>query len=194
LGTNPWPLVVLQLSAKYISSLQPDSSTASQMGRSTRRRPKPTGLARPCFQGSAGFPLGGRLRQRCSSMVHCSSYSGSKIFVVPIACWLVCALVCVGGALVVPSMDTDAPQSPLLVPPMPHHLCPAVRTIPFGCLTTSAPHMRSQPSNQMGDGPDLFEMGWLIKPPVVATTAVSPPPTINESDSQTPGAFVIAVS
>jgi hypothetical protein len=29
-------------------------------------------------------------------------------------------------------------------------------------------HMRSQASNQMTDGPDLFEMGWLNKPPVVA--------------------------
>ena len=45
----------------------------------------------------------------------------------------------------------------------------------------------------MGDGPDLFEMGWSNKPPVVATAAASPHQGISHRP-EIPGAVVIVVS
>jgi hypothetical protein len=53
--------------------------------------------------------------------------------------------------------------------------------------------MRSQASNQMGDGPDLFEMGWLNKSPVIATAAASSHQGISHRP-KIPGAVVINVA
>lgn len=141
------------------------------MGNSTSKRPRPTGLPRHCFQGSAGFPLGARVQQRCNSAMRQFSASHARGWV---AC--VVLLLAVGTTL---AIGTDLTTTNLSVHGWSGNAMLRSTIDPDGCATAgkffpTSGHQDgqtslrfSQPSNSLKDGPDTFLTRWL-KSPVIA--------------------------
>ena len=162
------------------------------MGRSTRRRPRPTGLPRCFFEGSAGWPPGTGLCKRSSGILeHRSRSPGPRVASMT---WLVVfAMLAIGGGLAfspfieptVGAFSSDAPE-PIFARKM---FGAPVMSTHCGNQDGACSLRFSQPSNSLGDGPNTTLTNWLTKlpPAIVLVDAGSQPPAANDNATHTAG-------
>ena len=164
------------------------------MGRSTRRRPRPTGLPRCFFQGSAGWPLGTGVYKRSSGILYCSRSPGPRV--ASMTCLVVFAMLAIGGGLAfspfteptVGAFSSDAPEP--IIDIARKMFCAPVMSTHCGNQDGACSLRFSQPSNSLGDGPNTTLTNWLTKlpPAIVLVDAGShQPPAANDNATHTAG-------
>lgn len=150
------------------------------MGRSTRRRPRPTGLKGAVFQGSSGSPSAARA-QLSNVALQRHTFSGFRAGSYTCLALLIGAILTIScGALLAstPSTHHAHPLESIVegnstVPPLLH---PSLRTYTSAHQDGACSLRFSQPSNSLGDGPDGL-LNWL-KPLNVTAPVPSTVPNV----------------